>query len=151
MHQHNLKKQEEQMLIVFNRLSSLYYLSFTSKEIFHNKIIGLDRLRRKILIIEDRSQRYDFRFIDLSEVKACTLKKTYSSVNGNDPTKNRLEEYLKDITLQFDFRSESPPVALEFYRNITNSIFNMAELESKAKHWEALVSKMLPLPEKKIV
>jgi hypothetical protein len=150
MYQHNLKKQEEQMLIVFNRLSSLYYLSFTSRDIFHNKIIGLDGLRRKILIIEDCDQRYDFRFIDLCEVKTCKLKKTYNSVNGNDSKKNILEEYLKVITLQFNFKSESPPVALEFYRNITNSIFNMAELEHKAKQWEALVSKMLPLAEQKI-
>jgi len=150
MHKHNFKKREEQLLIVFNRLGSLYYLSFTSQEIFHNKIIGLDGLRRKILIIEDCNHRYDFRFIDLCEVKACKLKKIYGSVNGSDSPKNRLEKYLEAITLQFDFKRENPPVALEFYPNITNNIFNITELERKAKQWEVLVSKMLPCPQQKI-
>lgn len=145
MHHKTLKKQEEQMLVLFSRLGSLYYLSFTSQEILHNKIIGLDGLRRKILIIEDHNHRYDFRFIDLYEVSACKVKKIYNDINAAGFKENKLEEYLNAIALEFDFKNGSTPVALEFYKGITHNVYEKSELETKAKQWEVMLSKMLSL------
>lgn len=144
MHHLKMKKKTEQMLVFFKRLGSLYYLSFTSHEILRNKIIGLDKLRKKILIIEDANYRYDSKFIDLCEVKACKLKKVYSSIQAEDFKSNKLEKYLSTIALEFNFKTENTPFAFEFYRDTTHSVYEMAELESKARQWETMLSKILP-------
>jgi hypothetical protein len=48
------------------------------------------------------------------------------------------------IALQFDFKNGKAPVVLAFYKNITNSVHDIKELETKTKRWEAILSKMLP-------
>ncbi|HEY6975563.1 MAG TPA: hypothetical protein VH396_04700 [Chitinophagaceae bacterium] len=150
MNQHKLKKREEQMLIVFSRLGSLYYLSFTGQEILRDKILGLDGPRRKILIIQDHDHRYEFKLIDLCEVTDCKLKKTYGAMNGGELNKNELGKYLNKIALEFYLKNESQPIALEFYNGVTDSLYEMAELENRAKRWEAMLSKMLPYQQPKI-
>ena len=149
MHQHNVQ-QEAQLRTVFNRLRSLHNLSFTYQEILHNVILGLDILRRKVLIVEAHERRCDFRLIDLFQVGACNLKKIYRYASSGYFEKNISQENLDGVALQFDFKSETPPVTLAFYRNVVNNVHAMAELECKAKQWEVLVSKMLPLPQQEI-
>ena len=149
MHQYNVK-QEAQLLIVFNRLRSLYSLSFTYQEIFYNTIIGLDILRKKILTVERGNYRYDFRLIDLCEVRACNVKKIYSPINSDYFENNIGQESLDGIVLQFDFKTESPPVAIVFLPSSANGTFNMAEVLYKGRQWEMLISKMLLSDEQKI-
>ena len=149
MHQHNVK-QEAKLLSAFNRLRSAYNLSFTYQEIFYNTIIGLDILRRKVLIVEACNPRYDFRVIDLDKVSACCLKKIYSAVSSGYFEKNIARERLDGIVLQFDFKSDSPPVIVAFLPKTMNSSFNMAEVLYKGRQWEMLISKMISFPEQKI-
>lgn len=149
MHHHNVQ-QEAQLLTVFNRLRSLHNLSFTYQEVFYNTIIGLDILRRKLLIVEARNPRYDFRVIDLDQVSACCLKKIYTAVNNGYFEKNIAGDNLDGIVLQFDFKSDSPPVVIVFLRKVINSSFNMSEVLYKGRQWEMLISKMIASSEQKI-
>lgn len=149
MHQHNVK-QEAQLLAAFNRLRAFHNLSFTYQEILHNVILGLDILRRKVLIVEAYDRMYDFKLIDLFEVGACNLKRIYRYASSGYFEKNTSQENLDGVALQFDFKSETPPVTLAFYRNMVNNVNEMAELECKAKQWEMLISKMLPFPQQEI-
>ncbi|HEX5152994.1 MAG TPA: hypothetical protein VFW07_16205 [Parafilimonas sp.] len=149
MHPHNVKR-EAQLFTVFNRVRSLYDLSFTYQEIFYNTIIGLDILRRKILIVEACNPRHDFRIIDLDEVNACCLKKIYSAVNSGYFEKNMPRENLEGIVLQFEFKRDRPPVVIAFLPKVINSSFNMAEVLYKGRQWEMLISKMLSFPEQKV-
>ncbi len=144
-----IKKKKEQLLVFFRRLGSLYYLSFTNHEILHNKIIGLDEFRKKILIVEDNNHRYDSRFINLCEVKTCRIKKVYSAINAQDFTKNKLEKYLDAIALEFDFKNGNTPFVLKLYKDAVHNFYGMAEVENKIKRWEGMLSKMLPAPEQK--
>jgi hypothetical protein len=145
MYRLQLKKKKEKLLVFFRRLGSLYNLSFTGQEVLHDKIIGLDGWRRKLLIVEENHNRYDSSIIDLYQVAACKVKKTYSAINAGDFEKNKVEEYLNAVALQFDFKNGNTPVVLSFYKNISNSVQDIKELATKTKQWEAVLSKMLPV------
>jgi hypothetical protein len=149
IHYAKVKKRKEQMLNFFRKLGSLHNLSFTSQEILRNKIIGLDGLQRKILIAEDNKHQYDSKIIDLGEVKTCKIKKIYNAIQTDDSQKNKPEGHLNAIVLEFNFKNENAPFALEFYKDIKHSVYEMAELESKAQHWETMLLKMMSTAEQK--
>jgi hypothetical protein len=150
MYQRNVK-QEAQLLRVFNRLRYLYDLSFTYEDIFYNTTIGLDILRRKVLLVEECHCRYDFTIIDLDDVSACCLKKVYSAVNSGYFENNIARENLDGIVLQFDFKSGRPRVVAVFLPKAIHSSSSMAEILHKGRQWEMLISKMLPFTEQKLV
>jgi hypothetical protein len=143
MHQLQLKKKKEKLFVFFNKLGSLYHLSFTGQEILRDKIIGLDGARKKLLVVEDSLNKYNSIIIDLYEVCACKVKKIYSAINAGDLKNNTVEKYLTIMALQLDFKNGNSPVALTFYKNMTDSVHDIKRLEIKTKHWETMVSKML--------
>jgi hypothetical protein len=96
-------------------------------------------LQRKLLIIEENYGRYYWKFIDLEEVQNCTLKKMYNSIN----TGGLIKEYPRTIVLEFNFKNDKPSFDLAFYENMVNNIYQMPELEEKARKWQAMLSKII--------
>ena len=144
MNNYHLKKSKEKMFVFFSNLGATYNLSFTGQEVLPDKIIGLDEPRRKILIVEQHDKRYHSQIIDLYEVKSCKVKKIYTTINSDDYKKNSIEDYLNSIALEFDFKTERSPVTVSFYKYGNNSLYELTNLEHKTKHWETMLSKMLP-------
>jgi len=138
----NHKKRTQQLLIRFNDTGSTFGLSFSSQEILKNKILGLDGIHRKFLVMEFENDT-KVTCIDLSEIRECILKKEYDSVNHGSDRKAKIEQQLRGILLQFQFRNKREPVNISFYDSSINSIYEMAPLEAKAKDWEAMLSKMI--------
>ena len=143
MHYATLKNKIEQSLIFFRRLGSLHNFSFTNQQILRDKIIGLDERRKKLLIVEDNNDKYHSKIINLYELKACKVKKIYNAIHSVSFKKNRIEEYLNTIILQFDFKNNNTPFALVFYKDLNYSTHEMTELEYKTKYLETALSKML--------
>jgi hypothetical protein len=144
MHNKHLKARKSSIVSFFKNAGTDHNLSFTGQEILRDKVIGLDGPRRKLLIAEEIGEEYDTRVIDLDEVSACKVKKVYAAINSHEYRKNRPEEYLKSIALEFEFRTGGAPAMALFYKNTLNSIYEVPELETRAKHWAATLSKMLP-------
>jgi len=144
MNNYQLKKSKEKMIVFFSNLGATYNLSFTGQEVLPNKIIGLDGLRKKVLIVEQHDKRYNSQIIDLYEVKTCKVKKIYTPINSDDYKKNSIEDYLNSIALEFDFKTEKTPVSVPFYTYGNDSLYELANLELKTKHWETMLSKILP-------
>jgi len=132
------------MLSFFKVAGTAHNLSFTGQEILRDKVIGLDGPKRKLLIVEENTEEYDTRIIYLDEVVACKVKKVYAAINSHEYKKNRPEEYLKSIALEFEFNTGGVPVMVLFYKNSVNSIYEIPELEARARHWATTLSKMLP-------
>lgn len=149
MNNYQLKKDNEKMLVFFSNLGAIYNLSFTGQEILQDKIIGLDGPRKKILVVEQQHKKYHSHLIDLYEVRSCKVKKMYTAIDSSGYEKNKLEDHLHSISLDFDFKTEKDPVAVFFYRYGSDSLFEMNNLEHKTKHWEAMLSKMLPSRDQK--
>jgi len=143
------KKKREQLLHRFSQLGTEYNLSYASQEVLKERVIGLDGVNRKLLVLEETNGQQSYYIIDLEEVKNCTVNKIYSSGQGSGNQKS-MDNPLFIIALQFDFKDKRPPVQLPFYDHLTNHVFETAELEEKAKDWEAILSKMLAKEAKRI-
>ncbi|HVU56442.1 MAG TPA: hypothetical protein VHD83_15360 [Puia sp.] len=146
MHNKHIKARNNSMLSFFKVAGTAHNLSFTGQEILRDKIIGLDGPKRKLLVVEEDAEEYSTQIIYLDEVAACKVKKVYAAINSHEYRKNRPEEYLKSIALEFEFNRDEAPVTVVFYKNSINSIYEIPELEARAKHWATTLSKMSPKP-----
>lgn len=136
------------LLNYFRQIGVKHQLNFSSQEILLNCILGLDGIHRKVLIVAQEQDYYTSSIIDLDQVKNCTVKKLYGSIKVGQLRKRRLEEYLQKIVLHFELK-KGQPVEVEFYHHVNNHVYQVLELEQKAKYWEAILSKMQS-PEKNI-
>ena len=145
------KKTSTELLNHFSKLGTGNNLSFSSQEILENCIIGLDGIQRKLLILKkiDKDE-YDSILLDLNEVKKCSKKNIYTRVNIGTSKKERFENHLDKIVLDFDFIDNRQPVQILFFEPITNHVFAMLELEQKAKKWETILSQITNTGLKKI-
>lgn len=141
---HNKHKREamNNLLKHFSQLGSQNNLSFSSQEILNHCVLALDGLNRKIVVVTKEENYYDSFIIDLNEIKNCTVKKIYGTIKAGDLKGHKLNQYLEKIVLHFELYCK-PSVEIVFYKNIENHIYEAQELEQKAKHWEAILSKML--------
>ena len=141
------KKQKRtamnQLLHAFHKAGSEHNLTFSSQEILKDSIIGLDGVHRKLLVLERTPHNVFNSFvIDLNEVRSCLVKKEYGTSRGGDQEGPKPAQYLQTIALHFKL-ADGPTADVFFYKHFENNIYQMAELESKAKHWEAILTKML--------
>ena len=145
------QKTTTALLTLFSKLGTENKLSFSSQEILENCIIGLDGIQRKLLILKkiDKDE-YDSILLDLNEVKKCSKKNIYTRVNIGTNKKERFENHLDKIVLDFDFIDNREPVQILFFEPITNHVFAMSELEQKAKKWETILSQIANTGVKKI-
>lgn len=115
-------------------------LSFSSHELLNGSIIGLDEMRLKLMILQQHDKdSYEWNIIDLQMVKNCSVKKLYKPFYTSNPKEKKNENYLDKIALFFEFTDNREPMEVIFYKHITNNIFEMQDLEHKAKKWESLL------------
>jgi hypothetical protein len=139
-----------QLLQAFSQAGSNHNLSFSSQEILKDTAIGLDGIHRKVLVLRRSTDvAFESLLIDINEVKSCAVKKEYITVSNSDLKTERPERYLGNISLHFELQNK-PPVEIVFYKHFNSHIDEIAELEIKAKYWEAILTKMFT-PIKKII
>lgn len=139
----DVRRQKAALFYQFSQLGSHYGLSFTSQERLQQRIIGLDALKRKILVMELTDTITDWYQINLDEVKGCAVKKIYGSIDAGGLDRQRIDGYLESIALEFFFKDGAPTLILPFYLKRQNQIEEIAELDQKAKAWEVMLGKML--------
>jgi hypothetical protein len=142
IHKKNKKEAMNKLLNHFNQLAFENNIRVSSQEILNHLVLGLDGINRKMLVVTVEDENYRSFLIDLREVKNCSVKKVFGTIKAGDLKRHKLEQYLEKIVLNFELHRE-PPVQILFYRNITNHIYEMQELEQKAKHWETALFKMI--------
>ncbi len=127
---------------LLSRLGSLFNLSFSSHEQLYEKIFGVDGIKRKILVLEEKNGSNSSYIIELDKVKSISVKTAYDSIKPNALRKKRLEEFLKTMHLQFEFTDGRDAVALPFFESKKNNIEDLPVLERKTKNWKIIFSKM---------
>ena len=145
------QKTTTALLALFSRLGTENNLSFSSQEILENCIIGLDGIKRKLLILNKiDNDKYESILLALDEVKGCSKKKVYRSVNIGSRKKEKFEAKLDKIVLVFDFIDNRQPVHVLFFDPSNNHILTMSDLEQKANNWEAILLRLVNTGVKKI-
>ena len=141
-HKKQNKKQTARLLDQFSLLGMGYDLSFSSQEILTGRMIGLDGIHRKLLLVEEKEKAWSHTLINLQDVKNCTLQKSYQQLYIAPGDGNK-QSQVQEISVQFTFRNDQEPVSIVFYNHILHNIFVMAELETKAREWQVVLSKMM--------
>jgi hypothetical protein len=136
------RKQTRALLNSFNHAGAIRGLSFSSQEILSNYVIGLDGLHRHLLVLYHGGTAV-YTSLPLADIKNCIINKTSEPVDYGSEKKPHVEQELRSITLQFSFNKKMEDFFVEFYNSRINSIYELKELELKAKDWQLLLSKML--------
>ena len=145
------RKRMNRLLHQFSELGSRYNLTFSSQEILHDCIIGLDGVNRKILVTRSAEDVISHsELIALSDVKSCSVIRQYGTIKSGELRVKKLETYLERVALHFEREGNHPAIEIPFYQHRKNGLHELERLEKKARHWEMLLSKMIHVPVKKI-
>lgn len=139
----NKQKHEamNKILKYFSQLGTENSLSFSSQEILHNCVLGIDGVHRKILVVTRENNYYGSFIIDINKIKECTVKKIYGTIEAGDLEDHKLDQYLERIVLYFELH-DKPPVEITFYKNFDNNASKARELDQKARYWKTILLKM---------
>jgi len=129
--------------IEVNELEYRYNLSFSSRLNFGNKVIALDGKKKCLLFVEANKEPAQPSIIDLDKVSSVSVRKSYGSINQGALKTKGIEEFLKKVDLQFQFRDSSEPFVIPFYNYETDDKRNRAKLARSAKNWQLILSKIV--------
>jgi hypothetical protein len=137
----NNREAMNKLLKYFSQLGTENDLNFSSQEILKDCVLGLDGVQGKILVVQREDGFFGSFIVNLREVKNCSVKKIFGTINAGDLKKAKLEQYLEKIILHFDLNDNST-AEIVFYKHFENHPMEVIELEQKAKKWDAILSKM---------
>src|SRR5690349_14770660 len=124
-------------------IAKKFDLSVVKQEILHNQLIGLDTVKRKLLLVRKQKDKLDCRIVDLQQVNHCSIKKVYSSISAGEFKTNSINNYLQSISLQIGFKTNAEPVVVNFYESSSDKKKQQSFLEATARKWEQFVSDLL--------
>ena len=140
------KKKKESPFLQLSREGAANNLIFCSQEMLQNKVIGIDGIHRKILILEKIKNTYNSSLISLNEVQNCKLITKYKTLETGNSEKSEAKKNLFAIELQFEFRNRAKTASIMFYDGLINSQKELVLLKAKAEYWSVMFSKMITRP-----
>lgn len=144
IHKNNQEKKAAGLRVQFNELAFKNNLVITETEIMHNQLFGIDELYSKMLVVETTGKnRYRHRIVFLDDVIACTLQKNTRAVYENGNTGKITEVIVEQVSLLFEYTDKRKPFELVFYKNDTDYIFELPQLQTKAENWQEHISKKI--------
>ena len=139
----NVTRNNEKLLSRLSREGAANNLIFCSQEILQNKVMGIDGIHRKIMILEKIKNKYNCSVIPLDDVQHCALIKNCGPLNTDNLTKIEIEKNMNAIELQFAFKNHGQPASIIFYDSLVNSKRELVLLKAKAEYWSIMLSKMV--------
>ena len=140
LNKRNRNAKEQKFINLFNKAGEENGLSFSSQEVLRNKIIGLDGINRKFVVVNENAVS---RVISIDDVRKCAMQKNLETYTRTDEKSSGYEMFVKSIFLQFDFKDKRPAETIIFYDNLLQPQAEEKQMEAKAKDWEIILSKMI--------
>jgi len=128
----------------YSRLSELgtdHNLSFSSYVTIGDKMIGLDGIKKKLLVSDFSNDSGESFIIELDNVKAISIKKEYSDIKPGELPGRNIEEFLKSIQLRFEYNDKMD--VLTFYQRERDGTGVRSWLEKMSKNWQLMLSKII--------
>lgn len=139
LHKRREKKRIESLLAQFNNAGIKHNLSFTHQEMLKDKVLGLDANTQTLLLFQFNATHMET-VIDLTDVETCTVYREYASLSTGGNKEAKAEPVLAGMGLQVVLLNDVPPLLIGFYNHHINGIYEIAELEKKAKEWKSLLA-----------
>jgi hypothetical protein len=142
---HGLLNSRKKPIFNLDKIAKEHKLHFSNFDEVGSNIIAIDSTKRKLLYVNNSPVTSSCLIIDLNDLKECTIRKSYDSINAGDLNKRKMSHFLKNIFLNLRFRNGSPSVTLPLYEAQKNYGENVEQLETKAKKWSAILTNLLPI------
>jgi hypothetical protein len=141
------RRHLNRFLARFSEQGTRNNLTFSSQEILHDAAIGLDGVHRKLLVLSGEDEKsFNNYLISLNDIRSCVVKKQYGAIETTGLKNEKMEHFLEKLSLCFELKNGADPVEVIFFHYLTGNVYQMEEMEEKARHWEVILSKMLPRP-----
>lgn len=137
------KREKEHLLKKLYREGVSNDLIFCSQEILQNKVIGIDGIHRKIMILEKTKNNYHCSTISLDEVHDCQVITKPGFVNKDNHKKWENDHDGTTLELLFEFNNKSQPASIVFCNDLIRSTKEFIFLKAKAEYWRVMLSKMV--------
>ncbi|MHA6279491.1 hypothetical protein ACXYMT_04855 [Salinimicrobium sp. CAU 1759] len=95
------KKEERKLKNRFLKETKNHTLTFSEEDKWNNNLVGLDKGKARILIVQTRRLGLAVEFIDLKEVRSCEIFKEVQTIK----TEVRSEDILQKLGLQLKLNS----------------------------------------------
>jgi len=128
--------------LAVSEFGTRFDLSFSSQLVFGNKIVALDGRKKCLLVLDAVDELSEPDLIYLSDIVAVTIKKSYGSIKQGELKNKGIDEFLKRIDLQFEFRDKAETIILSCYESEIGDQIDRAKLVRDAKNWQMILSKM---------
>ena len=137
------KKQllKKDKYLQMSKLGTDHNLAFSSCVVIGDKILGLDGVKRKLLVSDGSHDPVESFIIELDKVKAVSMTKEYSDIKPGDLPGRRIEEFLKTIQLRFEYHDKDDVVT--FYQRDRDGIGVRSWLEKMSRNWQIMLSKIV--------
>lgn len=139
LNKRNKIAKEQKLIKLFNNAGEENGLSFSSQEVLRNKIIGLDGLNRKFVVVNEN----EVRVISIDDVRKCSMQKNIETYTRADEKSSGYEMFVKNIFLEFEFKDKRPAEKIIFYDNLLQPQAEEKLMEAKVRDWEIILSKMI--------
>ena len=133
------KKRKAGFILSFDKASEKFGLDFSIQLFLPKHALALDKTKGMFLHVEEKETGLEDSLIDLRHVKSCKARKIHEYSQG-EKGRERPEETLNTIVLELQFIDQQKSVSITFYDHFVNNIHDIADMETKAKEWENLIS-----------
>lgn len=136
------RKKKVKLLRHLSNEGAANNLVFCSQEIFKNRVIGIDGIHRKIMLIEKNDRDYQSSIISLDDVNECRMITKRNSQKQEHVT-SESETETATVEIRFEFNNHSKPAFIRFGDGLIYSRKELEFLRAKAQYWCIMFSKML--------
>lgn len=127
---HRKKKMNQQKLLKqFENFVIKHQLTIDKKQLLHRNIIGIDRLNKKLVFLDNRSEPAIFSVINLEDLCHCDLIK-----------QKNLSDHISRISLLCICKNDLTDLEIPFYDEFNDHIFKMMRLFKKAHYWQKTIN-----------
>ena len=143
IHNRETGKTAADLLRRFDEAAQKVNLRVSKKEVLGNVIIGLDDVYKELIIFKKREDEYHSLVINLNDVKGCSKRKVYHSIDMDGGRKGKYESHVGEILLSLDIPHQPEQENIAFYDSRVYGLRDLEEAERKANEWETTIRKIL--------
>ena len=125
----------------FNRLADKYGLSISKKDVFGDRIIGLDEANGNLILVARGNEAH---ILDLYDIKKATVKKEYGLVFDEHAKRKGATTAVKRIYVELVYTNRAAPIVLSLYDGDNRQKLKRKQVVVMTAKWEKLIGGALP-------
>ncbi|MGZ8544012.1 MAG: hypothetical protein ACXWV0_01900 [Flavisolibacter sp.] len=147
MNSQQRKTHTEQLLRSFSELGTRYQLSFSSQLNFPGILVGIDGIRRIMLVVKTGEAIPQWKLVDLVSIRNCTLLRNYEPIPACELRSYSPDRYLQAVHLRI-LTVNNEEILLPFYVKHLHNLKDLPRIAKTAQDWHHMILKLLPGPVK---